>query len=116
MRSAVDRFIDPLFWGGLECMADRDNEGAAAHVSVVLPPAPPDHLLWCPPEAVPSLKLLWGSIDAELAALREPFERYARVDLGRMNNFDEFAELLCGWGDVIGEAQQRGWGVVGLRC
>lgn len=92
------------------------SERTVANVSVALPPAPPDHLLWCPPEAVPSLDLLWDSVDAGLAALREPFERYARVDLGRMNDSDEFAELLCGWGDVIGEAQQRGWGVVGLRC
>ncbi|MFF8964066.1 hypothetical protein ACF1BK_15135 [Streptomyces globisporus] len=28
VRSDVDRFIDPLFWDGLEYMADRDNEGA----------------------------------------------------------------------------------------
>ncbi|MFE2977610.1 hypothetical protein [Streptomyces sp. NPDC059258] len=116
-RSAVDRFIDPLFWGGLEYMADReDAEGAAAHVSVVLPDAPPDHLLWCPPAAVSALKLLWELVGAELEALREPFERYAGFGLGRVKDFDAFAGLLRGWGDVIGQAQQRGWGVVGLRC
>ncbi|MFD4744759.1 hypothetical protein ACFWOS_04775 [Streptomyces rubiginosohelvolus] len=116
VRSAVDRFIDPLFWGGLEYMADQDAEGAAAHISVVLPDAPSDHLLWCPPAAVSSLKLLWDSVDAELASIREPFERYARIDVGRMNDFDAFAGLLRGWGDVIDQAQQRGWGAVGLRC
>ncbi|MEU0620094.1 hypothetical protein ABZ329_04400 [Streptomyces rubiginosohelvolus] len=116
VRSAVDRFIDPLFWGGLEYMADQDTEGAAAHESVVLPDAPSDHLLWCPPAAISSLKLLRDSVDAELASIRQPFERYARIDLGRMNDFDAFAGLLRGWGDVIGQAQQRGWGAVGLRC
>ncbi|EWS91779.1 hypothetical protein K7395_24150 [Streptomyces filamentosus] len=116
VRSAVDRFIDPLFWGGLEYMADRDNEGAAAHVSVVLPPAPSDHLLWCPPAAVSSLKLLWELVGAELEALREPFERYAQAESSRISGFDAFAGLLRGWGDVIGQAQQRGWGVVGIRC
>ncbi|MFE5961423.1 hypothetical protein [Streptomyces rubiginosohelvolus] len=116
MRSAVDRFIDPLFWGGLEYMADQDSEGAAAHVSVVLPPAPPDHLLWCPPEAASSLKLFWDLVGAQLEALRDPFERYAHAGSSRINSFDAFAGLLRGWGDVIGQAQQRGWGVVGLRC
>ncbi|MEU8098507.1 hypothetical protein [Streptomyces rubiginosohelvolus] len=116
MRSAVDRFIDPLFWGGLEYMADRDAEGATAHVSVVLPDAPSDHLLWCPPAAVSSLKLLWDLVGAELEALREPFERYAHAGSSSITSFDAFAGLLRGWGDVIGQAQQRGWGVVGLRC
>ncbi|MFE7138564.1 hypothetical protein ACFVAG_12530 [Streptomyces sp. NPDC057644] len=117
VRSAVDRFIDPLFWGGLEYMADReDAEGAAAHMSVVLPDAPSDHLLWCPPAAVSPLKLLWELVGPELEALREPFERYVGFGFGRVKDFDAFAGLLRGWGDVIGQAQQRGWGVVGLRC
>ncbi|TYR54012.1 hypothetical protein FY004_26310 [Streptomyces parvus] len=116
VRSGVDRFIDPLFWGGLEYMPDRDAEGAAAHMSVVLPDAPSDHLLWCPPEAVSSLKLLWDSVDAELAALREPFERYVGFGFVRVKDFDAFVGLLRGWGDVIDQAQQRGWGVVGIRC
>ncbi|MGW6649860.1 hypothetical protein AMK23_08365 [Streptomyces sp. CB02130] len=114
--SAVDRFIDPLFWGGLECMADQDAEGAATHVPVVLPGAPSDHLLWGPPAAASSLKLLWDTVGTELEALRQPFERYAHAGSSRINSFDAFAGLLRGWGDVIGQAQQRGWGVVGLRC
>ncbi|MFI1783306.1 hypothetical protein [Streptomyces rubiginosohelvolus] len=117
VRSVVDRFLDPLFWGGLEYMADRENaEGAAAHVSVVLPDAPSDHLLWCPPSAVSSLKLLWDAVDAELTALRKPFEQHASFGFGRVKDFDAFAGLLHGWGDVISQALQRGWGVVGLRC
>lgn len=116
VRSAMDRFVDPLFWGGLEYMADQDAEGAAAHVPVALPDGPSDHLLWYPPAAASSLKLLWDPVGTELEALRQPFERYAHAGSSRINGFDAFAGLLRGWGEVIGQAQQRGWGVVGLRC
>ncbi|WP_030582781.1 hypothetical protein [Streptomyces anulatus] len=117
LRSAVDRFIDPLFWGGLEYMPDReDTQDASALVSVDESPTPSGPLLWCRPAAVSSLKLLWDSVGPELGLLRSPFEQHSRADFGRINDFDAFAGLLRGWGDVTGQAELRGWGVVGLRC
>ncbi|MFG3406733.1 hypothetical protein [Streptomyces sp. NPDC048142] len=117
LRSAVDRFADPLFWGGLEYMPDReDAQEASALMSVDEPSAPSDHLLWCRPAAVSSLKRLWDAIGPELGLLRGPFDQHARTDFGRINDFDTFVGLLQGWGDVIGQAELRGWGVVGLRC
>ncbi|MDF9803909.1 hypothetical protein M2436_002456 [Streptomyces sp. HB372] len=111
----MDRFIDPLFWGGLEYMSDRDADTPPI-VPVDESSAPSDHLLWCRPAAVSSLKRLWDSVDPELGSLRGPFGQYARADFGSLNDFDAFAGLLRGWGDVIGQAELRGWGVVGLRC
>ncbi|WP_405186691.1 hypothetical protein OG582_25350 [Streptomyces anulatus] len=114
LRSAVDRFIDPLFWGGLEYMSDRGAD-APSIVSVDESSAPSDHLLWCRPAAVSSLKRLWDSVDPELSVLRSPFDQHSRADFGRINGFDAFAGLLRGLGDAIGQAELRGWGGVGLR-
>lgn len=115
LRSAVDRFIDPLFWGGLEYMPDQDA-GAPSIVSVDESSPPSDHLLWCRPAAVSSLKRLWEFASPELSLLRSPFDQHSRADFGRINDFDTFVGLLRGWGDVIDRAGLRGWGVVGLRC
>ncbi|MEV6438283.1 hypothetical protein [Streptomyces anulatus] len=111
----MDRFIDPLFWGGLEYMPDRDAD-APSTVSVDESSAPSDHLLWCRPAAVSSLKRLWEFVGPELSLLRGPFDQHSRADFGRINDFDTFVGLLRGWGDVIDRAELRGWGVVGLRC
>ncbi|MDX3488531.1 hypothetical protein [Streptomyces sp. ID05-18] len=115
LRSAVDRFIDPLFWGGLEYMSDRNADDPLL-MSGDESSAPSDHLLWCRPDAVSSLKRLWDSVGPELSLLRDPFGRHSRADFGRINDFDTFVGLLRGWGDVIDQAELRGWGVVGLRC
>ncbi|MDX5523378.1 hypothetical protein [Streptomyces sp. DE06-01C] len=117
LRSGVDRFIDPLFWGGLEYMPDREDvREAPALVMTDEAPAHSGHLLWRRPSAVSSLKVLWNSAGPELGLLRGPFDQHSRADFGRINDFDAFAGLLRGWGDVISQAELRGWGVVGLRC
>lgn len=117
LRSGVDRFIDPLFWGGLAYMPDQQGiREASALVAMDEVPAYADHLLWCRPSAVSSLKVLRDSVGPELGLLRGPFEQHSRADFGRINDFDAFVGLIRGWGDVIGQAELRGWGVVGLRC
>ncbi|MFC7648984.1 hypothetical protein ACFQX6_57560 [Streptosporangium lutulentum] len=31
-----------------------------------------------------------------------------------IKNFEEFTDLLSDWGEVVGEAHRRGWGLIGL--
>ncbi|WP_405690694.1 hypothetical protein [Streptomyces sp. NBC_00057] len=45
-----------------------------------------------------------------------PFAERAAVPQGWICDFESFAEFLMGWGEVVVEADHRGWGVVGLRC
>ncbi|GCD38818.1 hypothetical protein OEIGOIKO_06637 [Streptomyces chrestomyceticus JCM 4735] len=35
---------------------------------------------------------------------------------GWITTFESFAGFLTDWGEVVTEAERRGWGVVGLRC
>jgi len=59
---------------------------------------------------------LWARAAPRLEELREPFGPYAERPGGWMAAFDDFARLVREWGEVVVEAQRRGWGVVGLWC
>ncbi|MEV5675021.1 hypothetical protein [Streptomyces sp. NPDC052179] len=95
-------------------MPDTNGDGVPVRSSEW--PSAKGHLLWCPPGEVGALQALWTAAAPELHVLREPFVQHARADFGWINDFESFAELLTGWGDVVGEADRRGWGIIGLRC
>ncbi|WP_208899620.1 hypothetical protein [Streptomyces incarnatus] len=111
VREVVDRFADTLFWHGLE-----DATGAGSG----LPGRPctwdADLSLWCPPDQVPPLAGWWQQVKTHLETLREPFIQHAAEPGGRIGMFESFADLLTDWGEVVTEAERRGWGIVGLRC
>ncbi|MEV6398884.1 hypothetical protein AB0M39_29560 [Streptomyces sp. NPDC051907] len=112
LRTALDRFTAPLFWDGFEYFVGEDagavpeREGAW-HGGL---------LVWRPPEDVAALKGFWGEAEPQLKTLREPFDQHAAVPQGWICDFESFAELLMGWGEVVVEADRRGWGLLGLRC
>ncbi|MFF4695671.1 hypothetical protein [Streptomyces chattanoogensis] len=75
-------------------------------------------LLLCrPPADISALAALWSRAEPLLDGLREPFDAHAARGPGSwIPDHAAFASLLRGWGEVIGEADRRGWGVVGLKC
>ncbi|MFJ7334199.1 hypothetical protein ACIQU3_20370 [Streptomyces sp. NPDC101110] len=111
VRDLLDRFNDTLFWHGLE---DTTGTGSG------LPEQPctweADLLLWCPPDHVQPVSGWWKEAAPHLKALREPFTRHAADSGGWITTFESFAGLLTDWGEVVTEAERRGWGIVGLRC
>jgi hypothetical protein len=112
LRAALDRFTAPLFWHGLEYVAGSD----AAVIPERECPWEADLLLWRPPEDIPPLKGHWDAVSPHIESLREPFDRYAADPTGWIPDFDSFAAFLEDWGEVVTEADRRGWGIVGLRC
>ncbi|GHE09642.1 hypothetical protein [Streptomyces alanosinicus] len=52
----------------------------------------------------------------QLEVLREPFTQHAAESSGWIRSFESFADFLTDWGEVVTEAERRGWGIVGLRC
>jgi hypothetical protein len=111
IREVVDRFVDTLFWHGLE-----DATGAGSGLSDRPCPWDADLLLWCPPDQVPPLAGWWRQAQTHLEVLRGPFIQHAAEPGGRIGTFESFADLLVDWGEVVTEAERRGWGIVGLRC
>ncbi|MFI1074873.1 hypothetical protein [Streptomyces puniciscabiei] len=111
VREVLDRFIDTLFWHGLE-----DATGASSGLPDRPCPWDADLSLWCPPDQVPLLAGWWRQAQTHLETLREPFIQHAAEPGGRIGTFESFADLLTDWGEVVTEAERRGWGIVGLRC
>ncbi|MEU8514445.1 hypothetical protein AB0C76_23050 [Kitasatospora sp. NPDC048722] len=70
-------------------------------------------IAWGPGETA-RLGRRWREIAPVLPRVREPYDRLAASLGGRIEGFDDFAGLLSGWGEVVGEAERRGWGIVGL--
>jgi hypothetical protein len=100
----LDGFLSPLLW-------DEDDTG--------LFPADPDPwrpklLLVCPPATVSALAARWAGTEPLLETLREPFAVHAACPGRWIEDFDEFAVLLREWAVVVGEAERRGWGLLGL--
>ncbi|MFF4590862.1 hypothetical protein [Streptomyces sp. NPDC001388] len=58
----------------------------------------------------------WQRAAPHLESLRMPFTRHAADSSGWITTFESFAYLLTDWGEVVTEAERRGWGIVGLRC
>ncbi|MCC3655865.1 MULTISPECIES: hypothetical protein [Streptomyces] len=111
VRELLDPFTDTLFWHGLE-----DTTRSASG----LPDRPyvwdADLLLWCPPDYLPHLAGWWRKAAPHLSGLREPFTQHAAQPSGWITTFEVFADFLHDWGEVVTEAERRGWGIVGVRC
>ena len=75
-----------------------------------------DLLLWCPPDHVPVIAGWWRQAAPQLEVLREPFTQHAAEPGGWITTFESLADFLTDWGEVVTEAERRGWGIVGLRC
>ena len=109
----LDGFLSGLFWYG----PDPGND--AVHVYGGLFPVDgdgsPSLLLAYPPEAVAALVAFWAGAAPRLEELREPFAVHAASPPGRwIKDFEEFTDLLSDWGEVVGKAGRRGWGLIGL--
>ncbi|MFF4410610.1 hypothetical protein ACFY2W_15210 [Streptomyces sp. NPDC001262] len=79
-------------------------------------PAPwgPELLLLRTPDEVPALARSWHRAAPRLGELREPFETESAGWAGRPDTFDDAVALLHEWGEIVMEADRRGWGLVGL--
>ncbi|NSC25509.1 hypothetical protein FM076_31880 [Streptomyces albus subsp. chlorinus] len=113
LRTALDRFTGPLFWQHGFAYLVGEDPGAVPEREC---PWDTEVLTWCPPQDVALLKDFWTRARSGLAALREPFGEHARTETGWIRDFEAFTAVLGAWGDVVTEADRRGWGIVGLRC
>lgn len=111
VRDVVDRFNDALFWHRLE-----DTTGVVSELPEYPCSWDADFLLWCPPDQVPLIATWWRQAAPQLEALREPFNQHAADSGGWITTFEAFADFLTDWGEVVTEAERRGWGIVGLHC
>ncbi|WP_432584508.1 hypothetical protein ABVG11_00350 [Streptomyces sp. HD1123-B1] len=111
VREVLDRFNDALFWHRLE-----DTTGVGSGLLERPCTWDADLLLWCPPDHVPLIAGWWRQAAPQLDSLRQPFARHAAEPRGWITTFELFAGLLTEWGEVVTEAERRGWGIVGLRC
>ncbi|MGA5763445.1 hypothetical protein [Nonomuraea bangladeshensis] len=107
LRVSLDGFLSGLFWYG------PDPANDAVHVHGDLFPADIERSrglsLAYPPEAVPALVKSWVKAEPRLEELREPFAAHAARPPGHwIENFEEFADLLNDWGEVVREADNRG--------
>ncbi|MFF3403503.1 hypothetical protein ACFYW6_34030 [Streptomyces sp. NPDC002659] len=112
LRTSLDQFMAALFWQGLEYVAKEDPRGLPEREC----PWDADLLMWRPPDDIAAIKGFWAQAAPDLDTLREPFAQHAAVPDGWIRDFESFAEFLNGWGEVVAEADRRGWGIVGLRC
>ncbi|GAA5201283.1 hypothetical protein GCM10023322_80960 [Rugosimonospora acidiphila] len=113
LRATLDRFLSGLFWYG----PNPDDE--ATHVRGGLFAEKVGRgrgvLLSYPPDDMPVLVKSWVEAQPRIGELREPFDAHAvRPTEQWIRDFDEFADVLNCWGEVVGEADSRGWGLVGL--
>ena len=111
LRSALDAFLSRLIWRGLDGDAVHVEGDGLAHRDA-------DSwlrlLLACPPAAVHELAEQWARAAPRLEALREPFAEHAAQPGRWTGTFAEFEDLLTEWGEVVCEADRRGWGLAGL--
>ncbi len=106
VREALDRFNDALFWHHLE-----DTIGVGSGLSEHPCTWDADLMLWCP-----LIAGWWRQAAPHLESLREPFTRHAAEHGGWVTTFESFADFLTDWGEVVPEAERRGWGIIGVRC
>ncbi|MFF4958229.1 hypothetical protein [Streptomyces sp. NPDC001222] len=108
LRDALDGFLVGLGirWDPEEEDAPHDSESWRSEL-----------LLCRTPAEASALARLWARAEPLVDEVREPFDAHAaRGPEKWMSDHAEFASLLRGWGEVVVEADRRGWGVVGLRC
>ncbi|WP_031487262.1 hypothetical protein [Streptomyces bicolor] len=109
LRECLDGFLRGLFW---------HDESAPPPLDGLLhgdpDPRRPGLLVACPPKAVVELATRWATAEPLFEGLREPYAVHAARPGGWIEDFDAFAVLLREWAAVVGEAERRGWGLLGL--
>ncbi|MEU3468129.1 hypothetical protein ABZ716_09380 [Streptomyces sp. NPDC006687] len=114
VRAALDEFLEGLIWWGPVADVDAEQVDAGVFPSLdgLWRSGP---LIVRGPQTVARLRRRWGEAAAGLEGLRVPYGVLAAREPGQWTaGFGEFAELVGGWAVVVGEAERRGWGVVGL--
>jgi hypothetical protein len=107
LRATLDGFLSALIWYG----PDPDDDADHVHGELF----PDDKVILAyPPQAVPALVELWAEAAPRRAELHEPFTAHAARPKGWIKTFEAFADLLGEWGEVVREADRRGWGLIGL--
>jgi hypothetical protein len=117
LRDWLDSFLGGLVWDDPDGDAETDlNAGPPAAGSFPEDPTPwrPRLLLLRSPDEVPPLAGSWEWAAPRLEELREPFEAEATRWAARPDTFDQAAALMREWGEVVTEAERRGWGLIGL--
>ncbi|GHE50355.1 hypothetical protein GCM10018785_20060 [Streptomyces longispororuber] len=76
----------------------------------------PETLRWLLPEDVATLRRFWAQVERDLPSLRGPFAQHVPEPAGQIISFSSFAALVTEWGEVVTEAAERGWGIIGLQC
>ncbi|CAL9340044.1 hypothetical protein SUDANB15_00242 [Streptomyces sp. enrichment culture] len=110
VRARLDTLLLALIWGGLDGDAEHVDQGFFCDDAAVTHGV----LLARSPDSVRELSATWEEVRTWLDGLRGAFDEHAAVPGGWVRDFDEFTDLLDGWGRVLSEAARRGWGLVGL--
>ncbi|WP_328875859.1 hypothetical protein OHT76_40480 [Streptomyces sp. NBC_00287] len=114
LREPLDGFLAGLIrWGADPEAADDDLEPGLFPADPE-PWRPPTSTLVCPPASLPALTVHWALAEPLLGELREIYDSRAARPGRWIAGFDEFADLMRQWAFVVGEAEQRGWGLLGL--
>ncbi|MET9381727.1 hypothetical protein ABZY09_11700 [Streptomyces sp. NPDC002928] len=111
LRAALDGFLRDLVWEG----EGVDDLPLCPEEGFFPGDAEPWRLLVaCPPPTVSALAAHWARAEPLLEGLREAYGAHAASPGRWIADFDEFAVLLREWAVVVGEAEERGWGLLGL--
>ncbi|MGW7075214.1 hypothetical protein [Streptomyces sp. NPDC054866] len=107
-RTAVDGFLAGLIWSGPDPHdeADHTDDGVLPSMVGLWRSGP---VIVRAPQTVARLVRTWGSASPVVPQLRELWG----VD-APSPSFEDFNRLVTEWGEVLGEAHRRGWGVIGL--
>ncbi|MFI1259145.1 hypothetical protein ACH4U6_36165 [Streptomyces netropsis] len=110
LRARLDTLLLGLVWGGLDGEAEHVDQGFFCDDLAVTRGV----LLARSPAGVRELAATSEEVRPWLDGLRGAFDEHAALPGGWVRDFDEFTELLEGWGRVLSEAARKGWGIVGL--
>ncbi|WP_171162168.1 hypothetical protein [Streptomyces sp. I05A-00742] len=117
LREALDTFLSGLFWELYDPEAEEEDDRDKA-VREFIPRETGRRSPWLlvarPPEDVPALAAAWAVAEPLLDGLKGPFTEHADAPGRWIANHEEFAVLLREWAEVVREAHERGWGIVGL--
>ncbi|MER7734769.1 hypothetical protein ABTX80_28130 [Streptomyces erythrochromogenes] len=114
VRAALDEFLEGLIWWGPQADVDAEHvdPGVFPSLEGLWRPGP---LIVRDPATVARLRRRWHEAAPELEGLRIPYGELAGRGPGQwVAGFEEFAELVAGWAEVVEEAERRQWGVIGL--
>ncbi|MGW2303278.1 hypothetical protein [Streptomyces sp. NPDC001809] len=114
VRTALDEFLEGLIWWGPRADVDVEqvDPGVFSSLEGLWRSGP---VIARGPETVARLRQRWCEAAPGLEGLRAPYTELAGREAGQwIADFEEFAELVRGWAEVVGEADRRGWGVIGL--